>query len=253
MDFCQAQYLVKSVIAKIANLRDEHAFSLIYTQITSFCREHHIDLSSTPRPRRIKTVSSRFKDAFVTSTIGQRDSLNNESNYRINLFYPIIDAALIELNDRFSAHNMEILISMSALCPDSENFLQSEILKPFAVEMKADFSLLCNEIEVVKFMLKDSKLENIVDLYYQLLPMKQAFPTIMFLIIIAMTIPVSSTTCERSFSKMKLIKTATRNSMSDNRLNDLCVLAVERDSAIDFEKVMDDFADLHKNSRILLK
>ncbi|CAF3872350.1 unnamed protein product [Rotaria sp. Silwood2] len=247
MDFCQAQYLIKSIIAKIADLRDEHTFSLIYTEITSFCQAHHIDLSSTPRQRRVKEVSSRFKDVFITSTIGQRDNLNNEDNYRIDLFYPIVDAVLIELNDRFSVHNMEILISISALCPDSENFLQSEILKPFAVEMKADICSLCNEIEVVKSMLKDSKLENIVDLYYQLLPLKQAFPTIISLIIIAMTIPVSSTTCERTFSKMKLIKTTTRNTMSDKRLNDLCVLAVERDFAIDFEKLMDDFADLHKN------
>jgi hypothetical protein len=75
----------------------------------------------------------------------------------------------------------------------------------------------------------------------------------MSLIIAAMTIPVSSTTCERTFSKMKLRKTTTRNTMSDNRLSDLCVCEVERDFEIDFEKLKDDFADLHKNSRILLK
>ncbi|CAF2201679.1 unnamed protein product [Rotaria magnacalcarata] len=102
-------------------------------------------------------------------------------------------------------------------------------------------------------MLKDTNLENIVDLYHQVLPLKQAFPTIMSLIIIAMTIPISSTTRERTFSKMKLIKTTTRNTMSDKRLNDLCVLEVERDFAIDFEQLMNDFADLHKNGRILLK
>ncbi|CAF1991717.1 unnamed protein product [Rotaria magnacalcarata] len=146
-----------------------------------------------------------------------------------------------------------MLISISALCPDSEKFLESESLKPFALEMKADFCSLCNEIEVLKSMLKDTNLENIVDLYHQVLPLKQAFPTIMSLIIIAMTIPISSTTRERTFSKMKLIKTTTRNTMSDKRLNDLCVLAVERDFAIDFEQLMNDFADLHKNGRILLK
>ena len=75
----------------------------------------------------------------------------------------------------------------------------------------------------------------------------------MSLIIAALTIPISSTTCERTFSKMKLIKTTTRNTMSDDRLSDLCVLAVERDFVIDFEKLIDDFADLRKNSRILLK
>ena len=52
---------------------------------------------------------------------------------------------------------------------------------------------------------------------------------------------------------MKLIKTTTHNTMSDNRLNDLYVLAVVCDFVINFEKLMDGFADLHKNSRIWLK
>jgi len=160
---------------------------------------------------------------------------------------------LIELNDRFSFKNLEILNGISALCPDNENFFQTEILKAFAVQMNANFCSLCNEIQVLKSMLKDSKLKSIVDFYFELLPLKQAFPTIISLIIAAMTISVSSTTCERTFRKMKLIKTTTCNTMSDIRLNDLCVLAVERDFNINFEKLMNNFADLHENSRILLK
>ena len=33
--------------------------------------------------------------------------------------------------------------------------------------------------------------------------------------------------------------------MTDTRLSDLCVLVVERDFDINFEKLMDDFADAH--------
>jgi hypothetical protein len=119
--------------------------------------------------------------------------------------------------------------------------------------MKADLSSLFNEIQVLKSMLKDTKLKSIIDLYVELLPLKQAFPTTIFFIIAAMTILVSSTTCERTFSKMNLIKTTTRNTMSDTRLSELCVLAVERDFNINFEQLIDNFADSHKNSRILLK
>jgi hypothetical protein len=105
--------------------------------------------------------------------------------------------------------------------------------------MKADFCSLCNEIQVLKSMLKNSKLKSIVDLYYELLPLKLEFTTIISLIIAAMIIPVSSTTCERKLSKMKLIKTTTRNTMSDNRLSDLCVLAVERDPCKNLYKFND--------------
>ena len=68
-----------------------------------------------------------------------------------------------------------------------------------------------------------------------------------------MTIPVSSTTTERTFSKMKLIKTTARNSTSDTRLSDLPLLAIERDIIVDYENIIDAFANQHKNSRIQLK
>ncbi len=84
-------------------------------------------------------------------------------------FYPIIDSILIELNDRFSSENMEILKGISALCPDSGNFLQVKTIKTFAMQMKADFCSLCDEIQVLKSMLKDSKLESIIDLYLEIL------------------------------------------------------------------------------------
>ena len=69
----------------------------------------------------------------------------------------------------------------------------------------------------------------------------------------AITMPISQVTGERSFSKMKIIKNYLRNSMSDKRLSDLTVLAVERDFDIDYERVIDKFSNNHKNSRILLR
>jgi hypothetical protein len=68
-----------------------------------------------------------------------------------------------------------------------------------------------------------------------------------------MTTPVSSTTCERIFSEMKLIKTTLRNTMPDDRLSYLCLLAVERDIDVNFEQLIDKFSDIYKNSRIMLK
>jgi len=67
-----------------------------------------------------------------------------------------------------------------------------------------------------------------IDLYFEVLSLQQAFPTILSLLIGEMTIPVSSTTTERTFSKMKRIKTVARNSMSDNRLSDLSLLKGDR-------------------------
>ncbi|CAF0733420.1 unnamed protein product [Adineta steineri] len=253
IDFTKAQCLIKSVVTQIGDLRNEKEFSIIYLQIENFCEEHDISLSATPRVRRTTSLSSRFKDAFLTCSVGQRVQLNNEDQYRTNLFYPFIDSILIELNDRFSSENMEILNGISALCPDHDNFLDHSLLKAFAIQLKVDLCSLYNELQVLKPMLKKLSLKTIVDLYTEILPLKNAFPTVIHIVVAAMTIPVSSTTCERSYSRMKLIKTTTRNTMSDSRLSDLCVLAVEREFNVDLEKLVDNFADAHKNRRLLLK
>ena len=60
-------------------------------------------------------------------------------------------------------------------------------------------------------MIKDTKLSTILDILNELKPMKHAFPSTMALIKSAATFPVSSVVCERSFSKMKLIKNYARN------------------------------------------
>ena len=66
--------------------------------------------------------------------------------------------------------------------------------------------------------------------------MQRAFPSTVALIKGAVTFPVSSVVCERTFSKMKLIKNYARNSMRDERLGDLSVFGVEKDFEIGLKK-----------------
>jgi hypothetical protein len=74
--------------------------------------------------RRARTMSTRFKNCLVTSTIGQREEINNDIKYRTGIFYPKIDSILVEINDHFSKTNMEIVCSISSLPPDNPTFLE---------------------------------------------------------------------------------------------------------------------------------
>ena len=59
-----------------------------------------------------------------------------------------------------------------------------------------------------------------------------------------MTIPVTSASAERSFSKLKLIKTYLRNTLTQNRLSGLEMLSIENEMAseLNFDSIIDAFA-----------
>ncbi|KAL6225766.1 hypothetical protein ACLB2K_004615 [Fragaria x ananassa] len=61
---------------------------------------------------------------------------------------------------------------------------------------------------------------------------------------ILLTIPVTVASAERSFSKLKLIKTYLRSTMSQERLNDLAMLSIEKKvvAKVDYAKLIDTFA-----------
>ncbi len=60
------------------------------------------------------------------------------------------------------------------------------------------------------------------------------------------TITISVTSCERSFSKLKLIKNYLRSTMSDLRLQNLAILSIELEitNNINFESIIHDFSTM---------
>jgi hypothetical protein len=53
---------------------------------------------------------------------------------------------------------------------------------------------------------------------------------------------VSSTTPERTFSKLKIIKNRLRTTISQDRLEQLMIISCESDINIDYNQVIDEFA-----------
>ncbi|CAI6376491.1 unnamed protein product [Macrosiphum euphorbiae] len=82
---------------------------------------------------------------------------------------------------------------------------------------------------------------------------KNVYPNLYKLIQVAITIPVSSATCERSFSAMRRVKNWLRTSMGQNRFTNLASICIERDitNNIDTERILNKFA-LTNNRKINL-
>ncbi|CAF3192960.1 unnamed protein product, partial [Rotaria sp. Silwood2] len=253
LDYAESQFLILSVIDQLQNERNETSFKSIYSAVLDFANRHGIDMNRKSKQRRSNKIPTRFKDAFITSTMGHRKEFLTEADYRENIYFPLIDAILVEMRDRFSPSNLAVLSSVSSMSPQSKSFLNYDQLLPLASHINCDQNHLFNELQVLQPMLQNKKLSNLNELYHEMIPLQEAFSNMMLMIKAALTFPVSSCTCERVFSKMKLIKTRIRTTMADERLSDLCILSIERDFNIDFEQVIDQFAVNRNNSRILLR
>ena len=74
--------------------------------------------------------------------------------------------------------------------------------------------------------------------------LQETVPNLIIAIRIYLTLVVSVASCERSFSKLKLIKTCLRSRMGHNQLTNLAILSNERvrTESLDFDKVIDQFA-----------
>lgn len=70
------------------------------------------------------------------------------------------------------------------------------------------------------------------------------FPNLRISLHILLTFASSIASCERSFSKLKLIMNYLRTTMSQERLNNLAMLSIEREEAenTNFEQIIDIFA-----------
>lgn len=67
--------------------------------------------------------------------------------------------------------------------------------------------------------------------------MKTVFPNLYIALKITVTLPVSSASTERSFSRLKLLKTRLRTSISQNRLENLLIISCENDIEVDKDEV----------------
>ena len=68
---------------------------------------------------------------------------------------------------------------------------------------------------------------------------------------IASILPVSTATVERSFSRLKILKTHLRSTTGEDRLNGLALMSVYSDFKVNIDSVLKRFAT-DKNRRLVL-
>lgn len=89
---------------------------------------------------------------------------------------------------------------------------------------------------------KELKLSSRKAMNYYIACNEKIFPSISTLLKILVTLPVSTSTSERSFSSLRRLKTYLRNTTGQQRLNGLAMLNIHREISISADEVLDELA-----------
>ncbi|KAL9688485.1 hypothetical protein QQ045_032906 [Rhodiola kirilowii] len=181
-----------------------------------------------------------------------------EHYYRVDIFYTVIYSQLQELNNGFKDDIVELIILSSALNPKEmrttlrvdyicklvEKFYPTD----FGEDERLSLRMELQHFELVRQLPHFNTSTEISELCKWLMRARKSnmFPLLYKVITLILTLPVSTSTTERSFSRMNIVKNALRNKMEDDFLSDCLVVNIEKEIAQTFstDSIIDDIGDM---------
>lgn len=256
INYAAAALSISATKASLETLRSETEWQQIWDSAFELAENQDVTISPLRiRSRRQRQPPTSLSDSVVGATIDARDNI---TEYRTSVYYAAIDNLLGEFNNRFSETNLSLLKSLQSLVPSSTSFLQVSSLLPFLRHYDIDIEGVTSEVITATTFLKEaSPLSTIHHVYAQLYEAKECFPHLLLALQVAMTIGVTTASAERSFSALRRIKSYLRSTMSQDRLNNVSLLHIERDISNrlwdNLEDAVMKFAQAHPSSKVILQ
>lgn len=162
-----------------------------------------------------------------------------ESYFRINVYYCCLDILISQTKQRFQSL-CDLSNIFEILQPDKLLSFSNEVIKKEAAKLASKYDNdmkvdLYDQLIALKSCFKSEiqKIHTIKKLAKLLLinfnSLAFSFPEVITACLLFLTLPVTTATAERSFSKLKLIKHCLRTSMGQERLSDLSILSIEKE------------------------
>ncbi|XP_040197560.1 zinc finger MYM-type protein 1-like [Rana temporaria] len=220
----------------------EHAIEQAHLK----CKDHGISVERRARFKK-RMAGEQARDAGGISLQDENKRAMLECIDRFHSELQIRLRAIMEVAAMFEA------VQAKSLILETEEKLKVSIPKLTTFYDEISESELLSEIPRLRRHLKAAKinLEEVKDwsalqvlTFIAEWDFTESLPTLSLCLKIFLTICVSVASCERSFSKLKLIKNYLRSTMGQARLSDLAMLSVESELAkcIDFDEVVHNFA-----------
>ncbi|XP_024196409.1 uncharacterized protein LOC112199664 [Rosa chinensis] len=200
-------------------------------------------------PEKRQIQRKRF---FDESGSKPSPSSSSEESFRLHYFLYIIDQAKGSLNRRFEQYQRYDDIFGFLFTSETLNSLNDNDLKAACIHLETvlrygessdvDGEDMFRELKLLREILPKQKM-TASDILNFLLE-RNTCPVVRLAYRILLTVPVTVASAERSFSKLKLLKSYLRSTMSQERLNGLALISIENEylGKINCDKLIDQFA-----------
>lgn len=242
-----AVQLVESLKNTLETMRNtESNFDNIYKKVIKLCEDNQIVIP----PVKKRKVSSKV-DCF-SSTQNFMDT--KEEEMRITVYNVTLDQMINGIDLRFSQETLNMIKSIAnALELNVDDNDITILTKTFHLEaemLKSEISLLQHTDNVPKSTIKncDTWIKWLTEFNSG---RETIFNNIFKMLKIFITIPVTSCSCERAFSKLSLIKTKLRSTMHQDRLDGLLTMSIEQKLAynLNIDDIIEQFKILSPSER----
>lgn len=249
-------YLIKSTIEDLKKLRsDGSCFDKFESDAKLLARKCGIsDEYFSKRYKKVKHFHDENADANTENCQRQK--------FKTNIFYVALDTFIQTLAERFEDFfqiaNKFICLEADVISATLDNIKYLKDLSAFyASDINAN--LLVEEYKSFCALFQQLKKEEINLKTDEILPylisnkLECSYPNIFIIYKIYLTIATNSASAERSFNRLKNIKTYNRSTMTEQRLNDIAILNIENDYVknLDLSDVLDKFKSI-KTRRIAI-
>ncbi|XP_063592549.1 zinc finger MYM-type protein 1-like [Penaeus indicus] len=221
---------VADLNSAITELRNDAKFELFWQEATRKCKRLDTD---GPKEERIRKLPRRYEENPSTAV-----HLDPKANLRVKFYYNGLFYLGPERLD-----SPEALKKIQVAVDWYKGDLDTDSLEGQLASLQKS-QILKRVISPARAR-KEKKTATFVELYDEIKDDLSCFGEVKKLMEIALSLPLTSCSAERAFSKLKIIKNRLRSTMGQERLQSLMLMSVESDflKNLDIEMLVKDFAD----------
>lgn len=236
--FDQAEKMVKSVTASVAELK--HSFPLVWKEVLAEAGKVGVVDPCVPAARRKKTPH-RYQEGSSAHVFTSAEDMYRQR------YYEVLDTVLSSLSDRYLPEMWQHMSHIEQFATGKQD--EAYITQFYGDDLERGRLVLHRDmlIDIVSQQ-KSAPLHTFKDVVQMFSGekgehLRNLLPEMAKLTKIALTMPVSSSTSERSSSGLRRLKTYLRSTTGQARLNHLAILHTHKELSrkINIYKIADDF------------